>query len=138
MNNISRERNDKTTNTPFSNWLYNFSGETKLCLSIHNLDYVIINYKLKKIMLIEEKRYNSELSYSQIESFKVINGFMSTGNYNDYKYCGFHIIIFENTTPNDGKMWFDNILINEDKLIEILDFKGNEFWYINNLKFNKL
>ena len=117
---MSRERNDTSTNTPFSNYLYNFNGSEKSHMTFHNVDYIIYNFKKKKIMLIEEKRFNSELRNAQIEIFKIINCFLSTGNFKDYEYCGFHQLIFENTLPSDGKMIWDNIPIDEEKLIQIL------------------
>jgi len=135
---MSRQRNNTSTNTPFSNYLYNFNGSTKVVMTIHNLDYMIVNYQLKKIMLIEEKRFNSELTYPQVEAFKIINGFMSTGNFDGYEYCGFHQLIFENTLPTDGKMTWDNVPIDEEKLTEILDFKANKVWYETLPKFRKL
>lgn len=132
---MSRERNDTSTNTPFSNYLYNFNGSEKNHMTFNNIDYLICNYIKKKIMLIEEKRFNSELTFAQTEAFKIINGFLSTGNFKDYEYCGFHQLIFENTLPTDGKMIWDNIPIDEEKLIQILNFEADDIWYESLRKF---
>ena len=70
-------------------------------------------------MLIEEKRHMSTLSFSQKSSFKILHGMCETGTFEDYKYCGFHKLVFQNTSPKDGRIWYDDIEIPEEKLLEI-------------------
>ncbi len=38
-------------------------------------------------------------------------------------YRGFHLLVFEKTNPEDGKMWLDHKLITKDDLINFLMFK---------------
>ena len=123
---MSRQRNDKSTNTEFSNWLYECGFESTC---VNNIDFLVVNYENKKFMLIEEKRHMSTLSFSQKSSFKILHGMCETGTFEDYIYCGFHKLVFQNTSPKDGRIWYDDIEIPEEKLLEIFTFNAADIYY---------
>ena len=83
-----------------------------------NIDFMWRNNRNKQWMLIEEKRHNSSCKPWQKEMFDLIDKQCK----NDPNYCGFHIITFEFTNPDDGHCWLDGILINKEKLIQFLMF----------------
>jgi hypothetical protein len=85
-----------------------------------NIDYLWKNYKTNKWMLIEEKRYMAKVEFPQSTLFKYIDSVCKKDN----NYCGFHVIQFENTNPEDGKIYLDGSLITKDQLIEFLQFKS--------------
>ncbi len=45
-------------------------------------------------------------------------------------YRGFHLLQFENTTPNDGKTFLDGKEINRNELIKFLKFEQPFDWYL--------
>lgn len=83
-----------------------------------NVDYIWRNYKTGDWMLIEEKRYGGDLDYSQGQTFI----FLEEHIVKDDKYHGFHKIVFENTSPEDGRMWLDDREISKVELLKFLCF----------------
>jgi hypothetical protein len=95
-----------------------------------NVDYVWSDYRSGKWMLIEEKRYNSWPKPWQRKTFKLLHDVSQ----HDPNYKGFHLIIFEQTSPEDGKMWIDGRTVTKEDLFEFFRFESKEFMYeINHL-----
>lgn len=85
-----------------------------------NIDYVWKNYKTDKWMMIEEKRFGREIKTWQKYIFNMIDSLCRP----DKNYHGFHYLVFENTNPDDGKMFWDGTEIDAEKLIKILRFEN--------------
>ena len=83
-----------------------------------NIDFMWRNYKSKLWMLIEEKRYMSKVKRWQMQMFKLIDVFCSA----DKNYRGFHILTFENSNPDDGKIYLDGTGITKRELLDFLRF----------------
>lgn len=83
-----------------------------------NVDYMWRNFRTGEWMFIEEKRYGAEVKFPQNEMFEIINNACK----NDKYYRGLHVIIFENTSPDDGKIWLDGRNITAKELISFLRF----------------
>jgi len=123
--------------TEFSKWIRKHPrlDSIKFGLSINDLDYIIHKYndhKYIKIQLIEEKRFDAKQKFSQRDShnimhqaFKIANGSMiSTGRGDKIlKYFGYHIITFERSNPEDGKIYLNDKIISKNNLIRFLKFK---------------
>lgn len=106
--------------TEFGLWLRNQKElDSKLGFIVTNLDYIYRNYKTGHFMLIEEKRYGKEPLLYQKQTFEIIHKLCQ----NHPKYRGFHLIVFENTSPEDGKIYLDNKEISKQELIDFLSFK---------------
>ena len=86
-----------------------------------NIDYMWCNYKNQKWMLLEEKRYNATTTFSQSVMLKKLDSKIV-----DNDYYGLHMLVFENTNPDDGKMWLDGKEITIDELIKFLRFGEEE------------
>ncbi len=103
--------------TEFGLWLRKKTDiDSKLGFIATNLDYFWKNWKTGKFMLIEEKRYMAEPKYFQTKIFAQLDNAFK----NDPLYCGFHLIQFENTGPEDGKIYLDKKEITEVELIRLL------------------
>lgn len=83
-----------------------------------NIDFMWRNYKSKKWMLIEEKRYGKHVKFPQSRLFKIINKSIKDPNYQ-----GFHEIVFENTSPEDGLIYLDGKLVTKEQLLAFLRFE---------------
>lgn len=106
--------------TEFGLWLREQEDiDSKIGFIAQNIDYAWRNYKTGEWMFIEEKRKMSEPSFSQKETFKKINKVCCS----DPDYKGFHLLQFENTSPDDGGTYLDGRKITKDQLIEFLQFK---------------
>ena len=119
---MTKKRYDKHS-TEFGLWLREQPEiDSKLGFLATNVDYMWSNYKTGDWMLIEEKRYNATLKDWQRKMFIVIDSICRL----DKKYRGFHLITFEKTNPNDGKIFLgrNKKEISKDKLIKFLKFDG--------------
>ena len=117
---MTKKRYDKHS-TEFGLWLREQPEiDSKLGFLATNVDYMWSNYKTGNWMLIEEKRYNSECKHWQRKMFAVINRVCRL----DKRYKGFHLIVFENTSPEDGAIFLDKKKISKDELIKFLKFDG--------------
>jgi hypothetical protein len=76
-------------------------------------------------MLIEEKRHNRFIKLWQMRIFKLLNIICKV----DKNFKGFHTLIFENTSPDDGKIYLDNKEIPREYLIKFFKFELDEYWY---------
>lgn len=125
--------------TQFSNWL----REQPEIDSYNNkffatdIDYVWVNRKKQKYMMLEEKRNGKMPSKCQARVFQNIDSKCKK----DKRYCGFYCIVFENTSPENGKIYlygdmknFDNKkeTLTRDELLKFLKFEYNPFGRQNN------
>ena len=117
---MTQQRRDKHS-TEFGLWLRQQKKiDSGLGFVATNIDYLWRNYKTGKWMLIEEKRYGRRPRFPQTALFELLD--RACGN--DNNYCGFHYLVFENTSPDDGNIFLDNIAISKDELIKFLRFEG--------------
>jgi hypothetical protein len=84
-----------------------------------NLDYVWYNYNTGFWMIIEEKRYMGKISWSQQKTFDLIINACKK----DPNFCGFHLIQFEKTSPDDGRTFLDGKEVSKKGLINFLRFE---------------
>lgn len=93
--------------------------DSKLGYLATNIDYMWRNYKTGKWMLIEEKRHNSTPKFWQRTMFVILHKLCRL----DKDFKGFHLMVFENTSPDDGKIFLDKKEIDRDTLIKFLRFE---------------
>ena len=106
--------------TEFSEWLRNQREiDSSLGFVASDIDYMWRNYRNNQWMLIEEKRRGVQVKFPQTETIKIIHNACKS----DINYKGFHVIVFENTSPDDGRIYLDGIEIDRDKLICFLRFE---------------
>ena len=122
---MTRQRYDEHS-TEFGLWLRKPERkeiDSSLGFVTTNIDYIWKNYKTGKYMLIEEKRYLSKLTYSQSKIMQSIDNVLKK----DSNYCGFYLLQFEKTNPDDGKIFLNSIEITKNQLIEFLCFEVKIF-----------
>lgn len=116
---MTRKRVDEHS-TEFGLWLREqHSIDSSLGFVATNLDYIWCNYKTGDWMLIEEKRFNSSVTYSQAQLINKIDNLCQS----DKQYHGWHVIKFEKTNPEDGEIRLDNEVITKAQLLDFLKFK---------------
>ncbi len=124
---MTRQRNDDHS-TEFGLWLRKqLPIDSGLGYVATNLDYMWGNHKTGKWMLLEEKRYNKGLTFAQTKQFQDLD--KAAGS--DPKYHGFHLLRFEKTNPEDGKLRLDNKIISISELISFLRFERKDGWYLS-------
>jgi len=116
---MTRKRNDSHS-TEFGLWLRKQKRiDSKLGYSAINLDYIWRNYKTGEWLLIEEKRYMSNLTFPQKQTFKFIDMVAKSNP----KYKGFFLIQFQNTNPDDGEIFINGKQSTVEDLFDLLIFK---------------
>lgn len=90
-----------------------------------NIDYWWGSYITNIWMYLEEKRYGWVPSNAQTASFMEIDSAARSKQ----NYRGFHLVVFENTCPDDGRIWLDGNHIDRADLIEFLQFLKPQNWY---------
>lgn len=76
-------------------------------------------------MLLEEKRHRWMPKSYQISMYRVLDA--ACAGAKDYR--GFHILVFENTTPDDGWIYLDGRHIVRRELISFLQFEQTPEFY---------
>lgn len=104
----------------FSGWIRKSLPDSNTGFLVSDLDFILFNYKAKTIMLIEIKTRNTTLKEWQRRLFANLDKWIKKGIDNDWLYFGYHIIKFEYTFFNDGKVFFDNKEVTEKELISRL------------------
>jgi len=118
---VTQKRRDGNS-TEFGLWLREQPEiDSKLGFVATNIDYVWLNYKTGNWMIIEEKRYGHQPKRYQKEIFDLLDQCCK----HHPKFHGVHILVFENTNPDDGKIFWDGKEITRSELLDILSFKIN-------------
>lgn len=116
---MTQQRRDNHS-TEFGLWLRQQKDiDSKLGFTATNLDYIWRNYKSGKWMLIEEKRKGKDAPFYQKQMFAVLH----KAALNDPNYIGFYFIQFENTSPDDGKIWINGKEATKELLTKLLRFE---------------
>lgn len=119
---MTRKRNDEH-GTEFGDWLREQKEiDSSLGFVTTNIDYVWLNYKTGDWMIIEEKRYSYDVTFSQKKIFKMVHQALKSSLHKN-KYHGLHLLVFENTSPDDGKIFLDRKEITKEVLFRFLTFQ---------------
>ena len=104
----------------FNEWVRNNLPESNTGYAASDLDFILWNWKTNKIMLLEIKTHNRTIKTYQKIMFNLLNKWIKKGVDDDWTYLGFHLIVFENTSFEDGKCFLNNKEISEIELINFL------------------
>lgn len=115
-------------------YLYNWTNRNlpdKKLFFVTDIDMVLRNRE-GDLMLVEVKRQKAEPSPSQRRTLKVLDRLIKDGlRFNNgeisidghempINYHGLHLLQFERSTFEDGKVFFDREEVSEEKLVSIL------------------
>jgi len=115
---MTQQRRDNNS-TEFGIWLRKQKEiDSSLGYVATNIDYVWKNYKTGEWMMIEEKRFNNYPKFYQQKMYETLDLLTRA----DSKYKGFHVIVFEKTSPDDGWIKLDGNIITKNELIKLLQF----------------
>lgn len=102
----------------FSGWIHEHLPDSCTGFCVANLDWLFWNYKTRRLLLAEEKMHGAELrTWFARFMYEVMDPALKLyAPQNHIDYRGFHKIIFENTSPDDGKIYLDGKEISADDL----------------------
>jgi hypothetical protein len=117
---MTQQRRDSHS-TEFGIWLREVKEiDSSLGFVATNIDYMWTNYKTGAWMFIEEKRHGAQVKFPQNKMFEIVDKACKA----DKNYKGLHVLIFQNTSPDDGRMWLDGKEINVLELVRFLRFEN--------------
>ena len=90
----------------------------------NDLDCIWMDYKRCRVMLIETKRYRGTVSFQQRETLRVLHSALRAGMAGGWTYGGCHLIQFERTSPDDGRIWIDGREVDKPALLRFLAFEA--------------
>lgn len=115
------KQRDFSGSTKFSNWLRQQERlDSKKGFITTDLDYIWMNYKTEKFMIVEEKCQLQDVLYPQSAILKRIHKLCRA----DKNHMGCHRIKFQLEYPEDGgDIYLNDIKITKEELLDFLEFK---------------
>jgi hypothetical protein len=111
----------------FSDWMRANLPDSKTGMQIVDLDFVIYNYKTKKLLIIEQKLFKEKydgknVSFAQREFLMLVKKvFSQLKNVKDgWEFLDVHLIQFDAYDFSTGKCYLDNKEISETDLVKFL------------------
>lgn len=95
------------------------------CFTVFDVDFVLRNYHTRRLAFVEMKCYQCKPTYGQQQTMDLIDGIMKLGTQHRNKhhvkamhwtYCGYWLLQFENTSPDDGRIWLNGHELTEEQL----------------------
>lgn len=110
-----------------SNFIRNNCPDSSTGFSCSDLDFILMNFETKDIMLIEEKLRGATPSYNQHKILEKINHWIKLGVLMDvdagWKFHGTHLLQFEKEDVGDGWIKIDKKLVTIEQLKKFLSFE---------------
>ena len=108
----------------FNLWVRDKLPDSSTGFVVSDLDFILHNWKTRKLMLVEVKTMKSKMEFWQEKLFKLLDELMKANAGNmGIKYYGFKCIRFEGTCFTDGRCMVDSKLVTESELIKILSME---------------
>lgn len=117
----------------FNNWIRNQLPDSQTGFCVSDLDFIIWNWKTRKIMLLEVKTRNKSLPTFQVYMFRNLSKWIRAGISKDWTYEGFHALRFSDTDFNDGVAYLNNKEVTEQQVIDYLSLE----WMHSPINFNE-
>ena len=106
----------------FSEWIREKLPDSYTGYRCYDIDFVLWHKKLKQIMFIELKSYNTEVKSDQHLILAKLDKWIKKGIDEEWTYKGLHLIQFEKFNFENGEVFLNREEINEEELIKFLTF----------------
>lgn len=123
---MTRKEFTGTRDLTFSGWIRDKLPDSNTGFVASDLDFVLWNWKTRKLMLLEVKTRSATMRKWQSMLFDMLDRLILYGSERirpPIEYYGFHCIRFENTDFTNGRCMFDRKIVSEEELINILSMK---------------
>ncbi len=106
-----------------SDWVRNELPDSSSGFMVSDLDFVLWNYKTRKLILLEVKTHHAECKNWQRNMWKNMNKWLKAGVSDGWEYLGFHLLVFHGKDFSNP-IYYDNKEITEQELKQILSLGG--------------
>ena len=105
----------------FSIWIKDMLPTGELGFWVSDIDFVFYNREKNKLMLLEIKHGDNNLRDFQVELFSKLDLMLREGAKNiGCDYLGYHILRFENSFWDSGKVYLDEKEITEEEFKKLI------------------
>lgn len=121
---MTREEVTGTRDLTLSSWIRRNLPDSSTGYLVTDIDFLLHNFRTKKMMLLEIKTFHAPLKKWQENVFRALDFYIKTGVEaadNGWQYLGWHLIMFEEKDFSK-KVFFDDKEITEEELKNILSF----------------
>ena len=114
--------------TPFSKWIRKKCKKSEDGMVVSDIDYVLVDYKLKRIKILEEKTSGAtQVVFPQTRITNLIKLAVKKYTGEEMKgwvYEGFFVISFDKWCPLDSKdIRVNGLVVTADQLKRFIDFE---------------
>lgn len=108
----------------FNDWVRSNLPDSNTGYYVTDIDFVFVNSKTGKIMLIEVKTHSKVVSVWQKNIFKIISNAVKLCVPKRWRYLEYNLIQFENSNFTDGKVYLNHKEITETQLKDFLSMNN--------------
>ena len=101
----------------FSDYVRENLPPSVMGFKVTDIDFILCNEKTRKIMMVETKTRNKEMPSWQKDIFRNLDKWLRKGIDPSWTYLGFHVVTFQNSTFENGNVYFDGEQVTEHELI---------------------
>jgi len=114
--------------TPFSRWIRNECKDSKDGLIVSDIDYILMDYKLKKIKILEEKTSGAtQVVFPQTRIMNLVKSAIRKyvgEEMEGWVYEGFFVVSFDKWCPLDSKdIRISGLKVTPDQLRRFINFE---------------
>jgi hypothetical protein len=96
--------------------------------TVFDVDFIFRDYERKVLQIVELKINGADLSTMQRIALGEVATILRTGIENGapslgWRWCGFHSLRLENTSPENGRILWDDKPVSEAELIDRLEMR---------------
>src|SRR4030067_2137198 len=104
---MTRSEYSNTRSLVFSGWIRNKLPASSTGFCVTNQDWVMWNWKERKLMFVEEKTHGGSIAnwFKRLIKDVLHPAILKYAKENEIDYRGYHLIVFENEGPTDGKIF---------------------------------
>ena len=117
---MTRKENSGVRDLTFNNWIREKLPDSATGFMVSDIDFFMYNWKTKRCMFIESKSHNSTMREWQIRMYSMLTSWVKKGIDGEWTFYGYHVVTFENTSFNNGKVSLDGKEVTENELTDFL------------------
>lgn len=137
---MTRQEQTGERDLTFSGWIRKNLPDSSTGFMVSDLDFILWNYKTRRMMLVEVKTHRAKMRFWQENLFNVLDELLVISTRlikPPIDYRGFHCVRFEKTGFQDGRCMFDKQIVDESQLKAILSMDGFDeevAWLISHIE----
>ena len=109
----------------FNLWIRNQLPDSSTGFAVSDIDFMIWNWRTKKMMMLEVKTKHGKLPPFQRRMFGNISRWIRDGIQSDWTYYGFNVLQFSDNSFNDGVAYINDVEVTEAECIHYLSLEWN-------------